>query len=240
MVRRILAPYLPCMRRDSTPTTSTTVANANANANADEPPSKHGPKRRRLVAADAREAILAAAEGLLVDVGPDALRLTEVATRAGVSHPNVLYHFGSVAELQAQLAQRVAVRLATEVAAAFESGIKDAMPIERAVESVFRVFDGGGYARLVAWLELSRNKPTWEALGGKLALLTSLIKADPAFAGDANEPLRRRVVPVIELVIVAAIGYGLSGRTVSEFFAPDERRPSVARVLSELITSQTS
>jgi AcrR family transcriptional regulator len=223
------------MRRDSTPRTSTTAADSNAG----EPPSKPGPKRRRLVAAEAREAILAAAEGLLVDVGPDALRLTEVATRAGVSHPNVLYHFGSVAELQAQLAQRVAVRLATEVAAAFDSGIKDGMPIECAVESVFRVFDGGGYARLVAWLELSRNKPAWDALGGKLALLTGLIKAHPAFDGDANEPLRRRVVPVIELVIVAAIGYGLSGRTVSELFAPDERRPSVARVLSELISSQT-
>ncbi len=175
-----------------------------------------------------------------MEVGPDALRLTEVATRAGVSHPNVLYHFGSVAELQAQLAQRVAVRLATEVATAFESGIRDSMPIERAVESVFRVFDESGYARLVAWLELSRNKPTWEALGGKLALLTSLIKSHPALAGEANEPIRRRIVPVIELVIVAAIGYGLSGTTVSDLFAPEDHRPSVARVLSELISSQTN
>lgn len=164
------------------------------------------------------------------------MRLTEVATRAGVSHPNVLYHFGSVAELQAQLAQRIAVRLATEVAAAFESGIADCMPIERAVEAVFRVFDECGYARLLAWLELSRNKPTWEALSDKLALLTSLVVSHPALAGDANAALRRRVVPVIQLVIVAAIGFGLSGRTVSDLFPPDERRPSVARVLSELVS----
>ncbi len=202
------------------------------------PRSKQGSKRRRLVAADAREAILAAAEGLLVEVGPDALRLTEVATRAGVSHPNVLYHFGSVAELQAKLAQRIAVRLATEVATVFEAGIADGMPIERAVESVFRVFDEAGYARLLAWLELSRNKPTWEVLSAKLEFLTNLITAHAAFAGDANAALRRRVVPVIELVIVAAIGYGLSGRTVSDLFVADPRRPSVARVLGELIARQ--
>jgi len=222
------------MRRDSTPTTPTSAANRSGEALS----SRRGSKRRRLVAADAREAILAAAEGLLVEAGPDALRLTEVATRAGVSHPNVLYHFGSVAELQAQLAQRIAVRLATEVAGAFESGLADGMPIERAVESVFRVFDEGGYARLVAWLALSRNKPTWEVLSTKLAFLTDLITSRPAFAGEANAPLRRRVVPVIELVIVAAIGYGLSGRTVSNLFVPDARRPSVARVLSELISAR--
>lgn len=161
--------------------------------------------------------------------------MTEVATRAGVSHPNVLYHFGSVAELQAQLAQRVAVRLASEVAAAFGAGIPDCMPIERAVEATFRVFDEFGYARLLAWLELSRNKPTWESLSDKLGLLASLIESHPALAGEANAALRRRVVPVIQLVIVSAIGYGLCGKTVSDLFPADERRASVARVLSELI-----
>ncbi len=158
--------------------------------------------------------------------------------RAGVSHPNVLYHFGSVAELQAQLAQRVAVRLASEVASAFEAGISDTMPIEQAVEAVFRVFDDCGYARLLAWLELSRNKPTWEALSEKLAVLSAVVVAHPALQGDANASARRRVVPVIELVILAAIGFGLSGRTVSDLFPHDERRPSVARVLSDLMTTR--
>ncbi len=170
-----------------------------------------------------------------MEVGPDALRLTEVATRAGVSHPNVLYHFGSVAKLQAQLAQRVAVRLAGEVASIFEAGISGKMPIGTAVEAVFRVFDTSGYARLLAWLELSRNKPTWEALSQKLSLLSTLVVAHPALQGDANAAIRRRVVPVIELVILSAIGFGLSGRTVSDLFVPDDRRPSVARVLSELL-----
>lgn len=194
-------------------------------------------KRRRLDAADARESILAAAEALLVDGGPDALRLTEVATRAGVSHPNVLYHFGSVSELQAQLAQRVAVRLASEMAQVFAQGMSGQMPLEQAIDAVFRVFDEGGFARLLAWLELSKNEPTFEALASKLELLRKVISSHPALQGEENARRRRRIVPVIELVIVSAIGYGLVGKTVDTFFIEEESRPSVARLLRELIAA---
>jgi len=192
-------------------------------------------KRRRLDAADARESILAAAEALLVEGGPDALRLTEVATRAGVSHPNVLYHFGSVSELQAQLAQRVAVRLAGEMAQVFAQGMSGQMPLEQAIDAVFRVFDEGGFARLLAWLELSKNEPTFEALASKLELLRKVIASHPLLQGEENARRRRRIVPIIELVIVSAIGYGLVGKTVDTFFIEEEHRPSVARLLRELI-----
>ncbi len=201
----------------------------------DTPPSKREVKRRRLGAADAREAILAAAESLLVEAGPEGLRLTEVAMRAGVSHPNVLYHFGSAAELQAQLAQRVAARLANEVVSAFGTGAPGCLPVDRAVEAVFRVFDERGYARLLAWLELSGNEPAWEVLREKLELLSSFVASHPALQGEANAALRLRVVPTIQLVILAAIGFGLSGRTVQHLFTADERRPSVVRVLSEFL-----
>jgi AcrR family transcriptional regulator len=194
-------------------------------------------KRRRLDAADARESILAAAEGLLVEGGPDALRLTEVATRAGVSHPNVLYHFGSVGELQAQLAQRVAVRLASEMADVFAQGMSGKMPLEEAIDAVFRVFDEGGFGRLLAWLELSKNEPTFEALATKLELLRKVISSHPLLHGEENDRRRRRVVPIIELVIVSAIGYGLVGKTVDTFFVPEDHRPTVARILVELISA---
>jgi AcrR family transcriptional regulator len=192
-------------------------------------------KRRRLDAADARESILAAAEGLLIEGGPDALRLTEVATRAGVSHPNVLYHFGSVSELQSQLAQRVAVRLASEMAQVFAQGMSGEMPLERAIDAVFRVFDEGGFARLLAWLELSKNDPNFESLAAKLELLRKVIASHPALQGEANNFRRLRIVPIIELVIVSAIGYGLVGKTMDGFFIEEEHRPSVARLLREMI-----
>ena len=192
-------------------------------------------RRRRLAAAAAREAILASAESLLVDSGPESLRLIEIAARAGVTHPNVLYHFGSVAELERQLAQRVAVRLADRITLVFLLDEATAMPVERAVDAVFDVFDEGGFARLLAWLALSQNNPTFELLGSRLELVRAAIAAHPALHGDHNVERRRRIVPAIELVILAAIGYGLVGRRFDELFASGSRSGSVAHMLSELI-----
>jgi len=50
--------------------------------------------RRRNVAAT-RDAILRAAERRLIDGGPEAIRLEKIAADARVSHPAILYHFGS-------------------------------------------------------------------------------------------------------------------------------------------------
>ncbi len=196
---------------------------------------KPTPKRRRLEAADAREAILAAAEALLVESGPDGLRLTEVATRAGVSHPNVLYHFGTVAELQTQLAQRVTVRLADQVARVYETEDPLSLSVDRVIEGVFRVFDEGGYARLIAWLSLSNNKPSYDALGEKLDLIRTVISAHPSMRGPDFEERRRRIVPAIELVIVAAIGYGLTGRIVEGYFPADPGRLNVVQLLGHIL-----
>lgn len=196
-------------------------------------------RRRRLAAAAAREAILAAAEALLVDSGPESLRLIEIAARAGVTHPNVLYHFGSGAELERQLAERVAVRLADRVARVFMSDEGAAMPVERAVDALFDVFDEGGFARLLAWLALSHNDPTFELLGSRLELVRAAIEAHPALHGDHNAERRRRIVPSIELVILAAVGYGLVGRRFKALF-DHGTRASVARMLSELIAARSS
>ncbi|MBD5635738.1 MAG: TetR/AcrR family transcriptional regulator [Candidatus Eremiobacteraeota bacterium] len=172
--------------------------------------------------------------------GPEALRLTEIAAKAGVSHPNVLYHFGSVAELQRQLAQRVAVRLASEIAAIYADDKGPNTPIDRGIAAVFAVFDERGFARLLAWLSLSRSKPTWEALGANLEILRAAIAEHPALSGGENEERRRRIVSVLELVIVSAVGYGLIGHTLEDLFAPDSRRPDVARFLGEIITAHAA
>jgi len=43
----------------------------------------------------ARDAILDAAEAIVVEVGPAGLRISAVAKRAGMAHPNIIHHFGS-------------------------------------------------------------------------------------------------------------------------------------------------
>lgn len=56
-------------------------------------------KRVRRTAEEARRLILDAAEASMASRGPAGVRLQEVAKRAGVSHSNVLHHFGSRAGL---------------------------------------------------------------------------------------------------------------------------------------------
>ncbi len=200
--------------------------------------------RRRLGAADARELILTAAEALLIRSGPEGLRLTEIAIEAGVTHPNVLYHFGSIAELERQLAQRVAVNLAEDVARVFvgddgmtTSAARLAVPAERAVAAVFQVFDTRGYARLLAWLVLSNNEPDFAALQTNLEFLRAAIAAHPALGGEGGDAFRSRIEGAIKLVIVAAIGYGLTRHIVDGFFPEAAAQPGVAQLLGELLSA---
>lgn len=72
------------------------------------------PTRRE--AADAtRDAILDAAEALLGEGGPAAVRLQEIAARVGVAHPTLLYHFRSRDGLLAALFQRSSRRMRQEL-----------------------------------------------------------------------------------------------------------------------------
>jgi len=59
-------------------------------------PARNGTaSRRRRSAAETRDAILEAAERRLLDKGPEAIQLQEIAADAGISHPAILHHFGS-------------------------------------------------------------------------------------------------------------------------------------------------
>lgn len=113
--------------------------------------------RRRLSSEDAREAILAATEKRLREVGPDALRLQEIAKDVGLSHPTVLHHVGNREALVSAVVARSMLALETDLLACFT---QDAAPTEIAstlhqVDEVMRV---RGQARLVAWLALTQPR----------------------------------------------------------------------------------
>ncbi|MFP6664377.1 MAG: TetR/AcrR family transcriptional regulator [Deltaproteobacteria bacterium] len=62
-------------------------------------------------AKDTRKRLLDAAEGLILEAGPKALVLDEVARRAAVSKGGLLYHFGSKRALVDGLLDRLIARL---------------------------------------------------------------------------------------------------------------------------------
>jgi TetR/AcrR family transcriptional regulator, repressor for neighboring sulfatase len=108
--------------------------------------------RRRLTAEEARARILAAAERRLAEVGPEGLRLTELAAELGISHPAILHHFGSREELIAAVVTRAMGRLNDRLGQA----IAERAHGREAIFDMLAAFYGEeGHARLIAWLVLS-------------------------------------------------------------------------------------
>jgi AcrR family transcriptional regulator len=112
--------------------------------------------RRRLPAEEARARILAAAEQKLAEVGPEGLKLTELASELGISHPAILHHFGSRDELVRAVVTRAVSRFNERLAQALakRSETPDAL-----LEMIAEFCGTHGNARLIGWLVLSGRTP---------------------------------------------------------------------------------
>jgi AcrR family transcriptional regulator len=122
-------------------------------------PPDRKPRRRRTAEA-ARAAILDATERRLIEAGPGAVRLQQVAADLGVSHPTVLHHFGSREALVRAVVERAFARLQADVIDAIartpppEVGDGEA-EVAAMFERVFAALGARGQGRALAWLALS-------------------------------------------------------------------------------------
>ena len=109
--------------------------------------------RRRRNAAETRHAILEAAERRLIDGGPEAIRLQEIAADAGISHPAILHHFGSREGLVEAMVLRGIGRLQAQFLEGWPSAKEP--DVEGVLERFYDVASRRGIARMLAWLILS-------------------------------------------------------------------------------------
>ncbi len=116
-------------------------------------------QRRRLPAADARRTILEAAERLLIDGGPDAVRVQAVARELDITDAAVHYHFGSRVGLMDALLRSAGRRLRQEVTAAVADWDADALDVRRLVDLLAETYERKGYARLALWLSMAGWRP---------------------------------------------------------------------------------
>lgn len=116
---------------------------------------------RRLPAEEARLRILDAAERRLAQVGPEGLRLQELAKELGISHPAILHHFGSKEELVQAVVSRSVAALHEELIQTFARTLGDprAVPAAEVLQRVAETLADRGQARLMAWLILSGREP---------------------------------------------------------------------------------
>lgn len=113
-------------------------------------------KRLRRTAEAARKEILDAAEKRLSELGPDGIRLQQVASDVGISHPAILHHFGSREGLIAAVVRRSIESLETELIAAISEATESGEPAAlQVILQAHRVLVEKGHARVLAWLMLS-------------------------------------------------------------------------------------
>lgn len=95
------------------------------------------PARPRRSAEEARRTILDAAEHRLRDQGPAGIRLQEIASDVGLSHPAILHHFGSRECLVRAVIDRALSVLEADLLAALEGPAEESLDPPALVERVF-------------------------------------------------------------------------------------------------------
>ena len=116
------------------------------------------PVRKRRSADEARTAILDAAEERMREVGPDGIRIQEVAAAVGVSHPTVLHHFGS----REGLIEALVARSLESIQLGVLEDVNEGPGTEGIVALLDRVaaqMKDKGRARTLMWLALSGHGP---------------------------------------------------------------------------------
>jgi TetR/AcrR family transcriptional regulator, repressor for neighboring sulfatase len=116
-------------------------------------------RRRRRSVDDARREILDAAERLLAERGPEAVRVQTVARAVGLTDAAVHYHFGNREGLLEALLHDVGRRMKAELAEA-----DDHVGLDTLLDVLDETYRGQGYARLTAWMRLAGWKPTGEGM----------------------------------------------------------------------------
>ena len=144
---------------------------------ADGTPKLPSPRRVRRSASEARSEILDAAERRLLELGPEGLRLQQIAADVGISHPAILHHFGMRERLLEAVIARAFERLESDLMrlssslarprARFDLGRASTAPsaldsgesILAAIEHAFATLVKSGHGRVLAWLLLSGHVP---------------------------------------------------------------------------------
>ncbi|MDR3510710.1 MAG: TetR/AcrR family transcriptional regulator [Caulobacteraceae bacterium] len=189
-------------------------------------------RRRRRSPAEARAQALECARRLLIAQGPKGVTLHAVASEIGVTHGNLIHHFGSAAKLQSAL-MGVMVK---DLAIALESAVVQvrADNSHRAlIDTVFDAFDDGGAGQLAAWIAISNRyehlEPIREAVGDLVVALDETVRER-----DGGES-PRHIPSALLFITLCAFGDAMIGGPLRQMLGRD--RDSVRRIATHLMPS---
>jgi AcrR family transcriptional regulator len=174
---------------------------------------KSGTPRIRRTPEEARTLALASARRLLLAKGPDAITLQAVAADLGMSHTNLIHHFGAAAGLQSELMRQIVRELTATIESAVMRLRAGKAEMKDFVDIVFDAFGQGGAARLAAWMVLSGETMHLAPIGETVRdHIDSVERGADATKADG---FHQRMTSATLFVVVAAMGDALIGNQLS-------------------------
>jgi len=177
------------------------------------------PRRRRRTPEEARQEAIMCARARLLTGGPDAVTLKAVADDIGVTHTNLIHHFGSAAGLQSALMGSMVADLAQALDAAIARLRTDeGAPLEL-VNAVFDAFAEGGAGKLAAWIVLKGDLSELEPVRNAV---TGLVHAIQDKLGDPDGQAHTRIPSAVLFIALSAFGEALIGPPLRDMLDQDE------------------
>lgn len=181
--------------------------------------------RRRRSAEEARAEALSSARRILLEEGPNAVTLQNVAADIGMVHSNLLHHFGSAGDLQLALM----VMMVKDLTLALEDAVahlqSDGGSPRALIDIVFDAFDKGGAGRLAAWIALSGNMRHLESIQQSIDSLVKAIREK--FAQDGQAKLG--VPSAVLFIALLAFGDAVVGARLKDMLG---REPGTTRQIA--------
>lgn len=195
-------------------------------------PSKlHVPRVRR-TPEESRTLALASARRLLLADGPDAITLQAVATDLGMSHTNLIHHFGSAAGLQSELMRQMVRELTTTIESAVMRLRAGKGEVKDFVDIVFDAFDRGGAARLAAWMALTGESKHLAPISDLVRDYIDSVERSADDDGDLAA-VHERVTLATLFVTVAALGDAIIGNELRKMVGRE--REAVRTLMGTLL-----
>jgi TetR/AcrR family transcriptional regulator, repressor for neighboring sulfatase len=188
--------------------------------------------RVRRTPEEARTLALTSARRLLLAEGPDAITLQAVAGDLGMSHTNLIHHFGSASGLQSELMRQMVSELTTTIESAVMRLRTGKGEVKDFVDIVFDAFDRGGAGRLAAWMALSGESMHLAPIGEVVRDYIDSVERAADGDGDAAA-IHQRVTSATLFVTVAALGDAIIGNELRKMVGRE--REAVRKLMGALL-----
>ncbi|RJF89289.1 TetR/AcrR family transcriptional regulator [Oleomonas cavernae] len=168
---------------------------------------------------------------LLLAGGPSAVTLKSVGAEMGMTHANLIHHFGSAVAFQAQIQYAIVKELVSSVTGMLERFAAGTAGIGEIVDEVFDAYTNGGLGALITWWAITKPEERDPELEQAMVNLVAVL--EQAVGGTAAG---KRARAMVWLVCMVALGNSLVGPTLNENIGadPKDMRDTTVWLLEQL------